>query len=144
MLECERRIECTGLLIYNDLLEDCDIFHCEKYDAMCSYVHLMQSLNGITFPDDCGYPVDPILVFEVDASWSLAHDLSYLRNIYEHMNDTSLPPRVRTKHATAWNIIRRRHKRLLDTLEANRFDPKAICEGDWSEATKRVAEGTGP
>jgi hypothetical protein len=142
--EHEKQIECTGLFIDNDLLEDCDIFHYAKYDEMCSYVYLMQSLNSITFPDASTYPIDPIMVFEVDLSWSLAHDFAYLRNIHGHMNNVDLPPRVRTKHATAWNFIRRRHRRLVDTLEASNFDPNSICRGDWSEAVARVADGTGP
>jgi hypothetical protein len=142
--ERERRIECTGLFIDNDLLSDCNIFRYDKYDDACSYVHLMQSLGRITFPDNSTYPIDPILVFDTDESWSLAHDFAYLSNIYRHMNDTDLPPRVRTKHATAWNIIRQRHKRVLDTLEAHDFHPNSICEGEWSEAISRVSEGTGP
>ena len=104
----------------------------------------MQSLNRITFPDDSTYPIDPILIFDVDGQWSLAHDFAYLKNIHRHMNDSDLPPRVRTKHATAWNMTRKRHKRLLDALESNNFDPQAICKGDWSEAIKRVEEGDGP
>lgn len=139
--ERSKHIECTGLFIDNELLSECDIFFCDKYDEACSYVHLMQSLNGIT---DSTYPVDPIMVFDVDASWSLAHDFAYLRNIYQHMNNTDLSPRVRTKHATAWNFIRRRHRRLVDTLEAHDFDPQAICKGDWSEAISRISLGTGP
>jgi hypothetical protein len=142
--EREKHIECTGLFIDNDLLDDCDIFHYDKYDEACSYVHLMQSLDGISFSDNSTYPVDPIMVFEKYASWSLAHDFAYLRNIYRHMNDTDLPSHVRIKHATAWNIIRRRHKRLVDTLEAHDFDPQAICKGDWSAAISRISEGTGP
>jgi hypothetical protein len=127
--EREKGIECTGLFIDNNLLDDCDIFYYDKYDDACSYVHLMQSLDGITFPDNSTYPVDPILVFETDASWSLAHDFAYLRNIYRHMNNTDLPPRVRTKHATAWNMIRRRHKRLVDTLEAHDLRPAGDLQG---------------
>ena len=92
--ERQKQIECTGLFIDNDLLDDCDIFHYDKYDEACSYVHLMQSLDRITFPDDSAYPIDPIMVFDVDASWSLARDFAYLHNIYRHMNDTDLPPRI--------------------------------------------------
>jgi hypothetical protein len=142
--EREKNIECTGLFIDNDLLQDCDIFHFEKYDDACSYVYLMQSLDDITFPDDSEYPVPRIMVFDVDLSWSLAHNFAYLHNIYRHMNDTDLPPRVRTKHATAWNFLRRRHKRLIDTLEANNFDPNSICRGDWSKEVARISEGDGP
>lgn len=134
--ERQKQIESTGLFIENELLDDCDIFHCEKYDNKCSYVHLMQALDSITFPDNSTYPIDPILVFETGLHWFLAYDFAYLNNIHRHMNDSDLPPRVRTKHATAWNIIRKRHKRLLDALEANDFDPQAICKGNWSEAIR--------
>jgi hypothetical protein len=99
--EREKQIECTGLFIDNKLLADCDIFQYDKYDDACSYVHLMQKLYYITFPDNSTYPVDPIMVFEVDIAYRLAFDFAYLRNIHRHMNDPNLPPRVRTKHATA-------------------------------------------
>src|SRR5439155_25627824 len=78
--ERETQIESTGLFIDNDILDDCDIFRYEKYDHSCSYVYLMQSLNGITFPDESSYPIDPILIFDVDGQWSLAHDFAYLKN----------------------------------------------------------------
>jgi hypothetical protein len=74
--EREKQIESTGLFIDNNILGDCDIFHFEKYDERCSYVYLMQSLDTITFPDDSGYPVDPILVFAQDGEWSLHMILS--------------------------------------------------------------------
>jgi hypothetical protein len=74
----------------------------------------------------------------------LAHDFVYLKNIHQHMNDSNLPPRVRTKHATAWNFIRKRHRGVLEALEASDFDPRAICKGDWTEALQRVEQTFGP
>jgi hypothetical protein len=136
----EKNIDCTGLFLDAPLLPDCDIFFYEQYDQNTYFIHLMQALNSLRFPE-VDYPIDPILVGE--AKWDLAYDFRYLRNIHRHMNDPDLHPRIRSKHAAAWNLIRRRYQAILDTLEAQDFDPRSISVFDWSDATRHldVAEG---
>jgi len=133
----EREIQCCGLFIENDLLSDCDIFHTESYDTKCHFVHIMQSLDSIRFPD-VTYPIDPILIKDVDLEWKMAENIVYLRAIHRHMHEVSLPPRVRTKYATTWHMIRSRHKALLDTLELSKFDPNSISKFDWTKAMERA------
>jgi hypothetical protein len=140
--EREKTIQCTGLFIDGALLPDCDIFHYKQYDGTSYFVHLMQSLDQTRYRD-VTYPLPRILIDSGGAEWFLAYDFTYLRNIHGHMNSTSLDPRVRIKHASAWNMIRKRHKLLLDTLENNGFDPRSICEIDWSEAMRRVGTKDG-
>jgi hypothetical protein len=135
----EKAIDSTGLFIDSSLLPDCDIFHYEQYDKDTYFVHLMQSLDQTRFPN-ATYPLHPILIEDTDGQWSLAYDFRYLKNIHGHMNNPALGSRIRAKHAAAWNLIRRRHKPLLDTLESNDFEPRAICDFDWSEAIKRIDE----
>jgi hypothetical protein len=133
----EREIQCCGLFIENDLLPDCDVFHTEPYDTKCHFVHLMQSLDSIRFPD-VTYPIPPSLIVDTDLEWELAENIVYLRTIHHHMHDVSLPPRVRTKYAMTWQMIRNRHKTLLDTLELSKFDPNSICDFDWTKAMDRA------
>jgi hypothetical protein len=82
----------------------------------------MRSLDSITFPDDI-YPIDPISIFDVDRQWSLAHDFAYLKNIHRHMNDSNLPPRVRTKHAHPKPCTQAAQKR---TSPDRRFVPETV------------------
>jgi hypothetical protein len=133
----EKNIDCTGLFLDAPLLSDCDVFFYEQYDQDTYFIHLMQALNSLRFPE-VDYPIDPIPVGE--AKWDLAYDFRYLRNIHRHMNNPDLHPRIRGKHAAAWNLIRRRYQPILGTLEAHDFDPRSISVFDWSEATQRLDE----
>jgi hypothetical protein len=139
----EKTIESTGLFIDRSLLPDCDIFRCEPYDDDCCFVHLMQSLDELRCWASGDYPIPVDMIEATGAEWFLAYNIKYLANVYRHMNNVSLSPRTRTKHASAWHMIRRRHKALLDVLEANDFNPRCISELDWSEPMRRVGTPDG-
>jgi hypothetical protein len=136
----EKTIDCTGLFIDAPILPDCAIFHYERYDAVTYFIHLMQSLDQTRFKD-VTFPLDPILIEE--SHWELAYDFRYLKNIYGHMNNPELEPRIRAKHSAAWNLIRRRHRPLLYTLEVNDFNPQSISNFDWAEAIRHVDSAHG-
>lgn len=138
----EKEIQCTGLFVADALLADCAIFQCEPYDKHCHFVHLMQALDAIRFAG-APYPLPRDLILGPGLEWQLAYDFTYLRNVHRHMNDTNLHPRARMKHLAAWQMIRKRHKELLDTLEQRDFDPRSISDFDWSEAMRRVGTPAG-
>jgi hypothetical protein len=131
------QIECIGLFIETHLLDDCDIFFTEPYDTQCHFVHLMQSLDLIRFEGE-GYPITPELIIPMGYEWELAYNFTYLKQIHRHMNDPGREPHVRVKYSSTWQMIRTRHKTLLDTLETNNFDPRSISDLDWTEAMSRV------
>jgi hypothetical protein len=135
-------IQCCGLFIENNLLGDCDVFQTEPYDVDCHFVHLMQLLDSIRFKD-VTYPISAELILPMGNEWLLAYELTYLRHIHGHMNDTNLSPRVRLKYAAAWQMIRKRHKALLDALEDNNFDPRSVSNFDWTEPMRRVGTPDG-
>lgn len=138
----EQTIQCTGLFIDRKLVPDSNIFQYEPYDHQCCFAHLMQSLDQ-TNSGGTPYPLPNASINATDIEYLLAYDFTYLRNIYGHMNDVSLAPSIRAKYAAAWGLIRKRHKLLLDTLEANNFDPRSICDIDWTEAMRRVGTTEG-
>jgi hypothetical protein len=138
----EKNIDSTGLFIDRKLLPDCDIFQYEPYDDECCFVHLMQSLDHIRY-QTADYPIPSDLIVPMGLEWFLAYDFTYLRNIHTHMNDTTMAPRIRAKYASAWGMIRRRHKGLLDTLESQSFDPRSVSDFDWTEPMSRVGTRKG-
>jgi hypothetical protein len=138
----EGEIQCCGLFIENDLLTDCDVFHTTPYDDKCHFVHLMQSLDHILLFEE-QLPIPPELIVAQGMEWFLAYDFTYLREIYNHMNNAALPPRVRVKYGSTWQMIRARHKALLDTLERNNFDPRCVSDFDWSKPMMRVGTKRG-
>jgi hypothetical protein len=138
----QSEIQCSGLFVENDIAGDFDVFHADPYDSDCRFVHLMQSLDRVSFAG-AEYPVPADLILPEGQEWFLAYDFTYLRNIYSHMNDINLPPRVRVKYGSAWQMIRKRHKVLLDVLEASNFNPRSISDFDWSEPMRRVGTSDG-
>lgn len=111
-----------------------DIFHTTPFDDDCHYVHLMQSLDDVSFRYE-DYPLDPILV--EDAADDVARHFVYLRNIHGHMTRESFPKDVRGKYVATWRMIEVRHGGLLRRLVEADFDPTAISKIDWSGAMHR-------
>jgi len=73
----------------------------------------------------------------------LAYDVTYLKNIYTHMCNTDLTPRVRVKYLSAWQMIRKRHRALLDVLERSNFDPRSVCDLDWNPLFAKIGTDSG-
>ncbi|MBB4398812.1 hypothetical protein [Bradyrhizobium sp. ERR14] len=99
----------------------------------------MQRLDDIS-GEHFTYPVDPIFIEPSGTEWDLAECFLYLENIHKHMNNMSMSPRIRAKYAATWQMIRARHQRLLDCLEAHNFDANAVSKMDWKKAVKRARQ----
>jgi hypothetical protein len=54
------------------------------------------------------------------------------------MNDMSLVPQVRVKYLSAWHMIQHRYRSVLDVLEGNGFNPRAICDIDWGPPFAKI------
>lgn len=148
LVECakkEKQIKASGVFIANALTQHSDVFHTTPYDDDCHYVHVMQRLDNISWPDfdKTDYPLDPILIDGTDLDWLIAYDIVYIKNVYRHMSDDILDGTVREKYSNTWKMIYTRHAALLDTLESANFDPNAICVHDWAEPMRRVSSPDG-
>jgi hypothetical protein len=138
----EHEIQCAGLFIENELVPYLGMFASDKYDESCHYVHLIEHLNSISFEENI-YPVDWNLISSGNLAEFLSYDMTYLKNIHAHMSDMSLPPRVRVKYLSAWQMIQKQHRTLLDVLERSNFDPRALCNVDWGPIFARVGTKQG-
>jgi hypothetical protein len=138
----ESEIQCTGLFIDDDVLPDCDKFFTTPFDSRCRFVHLMQSLENVGF-GNIPYPIPAGLFASGELARFLAYDVAYLGNVYTNVNRQSLPPRIRVKYLSTWQMIGTRHGALLDTLERNNFDPRSVVDLDWSEAMRSVGTAEG-
>src|SRR5271166_6218814 len=78
----EKNVVCMGLLMDNNLVKYSDIFKTSPYDASYHFVHIMQTLERISF-EEGEYPFDPILLYDNENLH--AYDFVYLRNIYSSM-----------------------------------------------------------
>ncbi len=138
----EREIQCAGLFIENELVPYLQFFTSDQYDEHCHYVHLMQRLHEISFEEN-NYPIDENLITPLGLELFLAYDIAYLRNIHSHMQNMDLPPRVRVKYLSAWQMIQKQHRPLLNVLEHAQFDPRAVCDMDWDPAFARIGTPRG-
>jgi hypothetical protein len=138
----EHDIQCTGLFMEDQLLKNSEVFLASRYDSKCHFVHILQTLDRVSFKE-AEYPIPEILVTAAGIEFLIAYDLVYLKNIHKHINDTSLSPQVRVKYLSTWQMIETRHKALLRVYERNGFDPRAICDFDWSDAMSRVGTDRG-
>jgi hypothetical protein len=73
----------------------------------------------------------------------LSYDIFYLKNIHKHMSNMDLPPRVRVKYLSAWQMIQKRHRPVLGLLEKRNFDPRAVCDMDWGPAFAKIGTEQG-
>jgi hypothetical protein len=149
LVECykkEKTIKAMGVFMANELVPYSDIFDTTQYDADCHFVHIMQTLDYVSGPnfEDATYPIHSAIIDGTDVHYLLAYDLAYLRNVYEHASDATLPEPVRLKYSNTWKLIHTRHGRLLDALVQGGFDPNSIVKFPWAEAMARVGtpEGT--
>ena len=60
----------------------------------------------------------------------LAYDLFYLKRLFECGHDKALPPTVRTKYLTTWEIYRQKYKGLCAALEETAFDFRKVIDID--------------
>src|SRR5712691_2297697 len=138
----EQEIQCTGLFVENDLVPYIGGFESDKYDEHSHYVHLTESLREIRF-EEGSYPVDWNLVGPMGREVFLSYDITYLKNIHTHMCNMDLAPRVRVKYLSAWQMIQKRHRPLLDVLERNDFNPRAPCDMDWEPSFAKIGTKEG-
>lgn len=138
----EKKINCIGLFMCNAVVPYCNIFETAKFNRMCHFVYIMQSLLRQSFHRQV-YPIDPSALIDTDEIWLLAYDIRYLETIYKHKNDLALEPRVRKKYESTWRMLQKKHGGFMDVLEQNRFDARAISNCDWSEALGRVGTKRG-
>jgi hypothetical protein len=138
----EREIQCTGLFIENDLLPYLGIFESDKYDEHCYYVHLIEYLRQVR-PEEGGYPIEWNLIGPTKLEKFLSYDITYVRNIHGHMCNMALPPRVRVKYLSTWQMLQMRHREVLDVLERSNFDPRSVCDTDWQTAFASIGTQNG-
>ena len=109
--------------------------------------HLYDKENGIWFVDTTRYLRTSSYSFLVgaqnldfscvqeeisttDCHSFVAHDLVYLRRLFEHGHDARLPPRIRIKYLQTWEFYRQKYKRLCSQFEQAEFDVTKVLNID--------------
>lgn len=132
----ESSIQAVGVFVDDTVKPHMNIFATQAYDRD----------KGIWFADTSTMLRD--MLFEgTDFSYAkleiiasgkeslLAYDFIYLKRLYEHGHDETLPPRIRTKYLTTWEIYRRSYPGLCHVLEEHEFVFEKVIDIDWKPFT---------
>ncbi|RXF69904.1 hypothetical protein [Hansschlegelia zhihuaiae] len=130
--EIEKTIKSTGVFLDAALSEHSDVFNLTKFDDNSYYMHIMQTLNSISFNYE-DYPIHAEHVTGPGIEGWLVYELTYLSRVFRYSNDQSLQEQVRVKHANAWKMISYRHPGLTKKLIETDFDFSHIVPIDWTE-----------
>jgi hypothetical protein len=115
-----RTLQRTGLFVEDGLVPYIGIFKSDKYNEHCHYVHLLRGLREFD-GEGASYPTSWSSFESMGDEVFLAYDFTYLKNIHTHMSDTKLESNVRVKYLSAWHMIQKRHRTVLDVLEKRQF-----------------------
>ena len=116
--------------------------------------HLYDQEKGIWFADTAkmlrgkGFEGTDFSYAQQDAIGSgneslLAYDLFYLKRLFECSHNEALPPTVRTKYLTTWEIYRQKYKRLCTALEEAAFDFRKVMDIDWKPFMDKIGRPDG-
>jgi len=132
----EKKIQAIGLFMDDKVVEYSNIFHLIPYEHNTHFVFTRQVLEDFyNFRRFRTYPISENFIEQTDEIWFLANDIVYLESIFEHKENMNLSDTVRTKHSATWNIYNERYPAFLAALEANKFNPKAICnKSNWEKS----------
>ncbi len=135
-------IQCIGLFMDNMLVPYSDIFETSSFDDECHYVAITQNLGRLSYKAN-EYPLHPDLVVETDLLYLANYDITFLKNIHTHMASDRFPRRIQRKYANTWGVLKKHFPVLLRVLERAQFDPRALCDVDWTDAMQRVGTNRG-
>jgi hypothetical protein len=135
-------IQCIGLFMDNMLVPYSDIFETKFFNDSCYHVAITQNLGHLSYAAKA-YPLHPDLLVETDLLYLVSYDITFLKNIYTHMNGDAFSQRIKRKYVNTWRVLKRHFPVLLRTLEKAQFNPRALCDVDWSDAMQRVGTDRG-
>ncbi len=145
LIECylrEKDIKCTGVFIDRKLSSYSDIFKLTKFDENCSFVHVMQHLDMISFKEDY-YPISGEELEATGMEWWVAYLLYYIKNLNDVMEQENLPKDISLKYSNTWKMIESKHSGLLKALRKFNFEFSRVIEMDWSEPMARIGTENG-
>ena len=140
----ESGIQAVGLFVDDTAKPHMYIFETHPYDADNGiwFADTATMLRGMFFDgDDFSYAKMDITSSGNEAL--LAYDFVYLKRLYEHGHDDTLPPRVRAKYLTTWEFYRQKYPGLCRTLEENGFQFEKVIDIDWKPFTDKIGTPDG-
>ena len=142
----EKNIQAVGLFVDKTVKPHMNIFKTHLYDQERA-IWFVDTATGLR---DCllegeGTDFSHVgeYIIETDGESLLAYDLLYLKRLFEHGHDTSLPPSVRMKYQTTWEIYRQKYKGLCKALEDAKFDFQKVIAIDWKPFIDRIGTPDG-
>ena len=137
----EKNIQAVGLFVDKTVQPHMNIFKTHLYDQERAiwFVDTATALrDSLLEGEGTDFSHVPAYISDTDGDWLLAYDLFYLKCLFDHGHDTSLPPSVRMKYQTTWEIYRQKYKGLCRALEDAKFDFQKVIDIDWKPLIDRA------
>jgi hypothetical protein len=137
--QTEKDIQAIGLFVDETANPFMDIFETHVYDEQKGlwFVETATALMDKFFNGtDFSYATEDIILTANESL--LAYDLVYLRQLFLHAHDYSLPPRARVKYQTTWEIYRMKYNGLCAALENANFDFKKVIPINWKPFLEQI------
>lgn len=127
-----KNIQAIGLFVDQTVKPHMDIFETHSYNEQSGiwFADTATSLKGKFFDgNDFSYAREDAILSGNESL--LAYDLYYLKQLFEHGHNKSIPPSVRTKYLTTWEYYRQKYKGLCTALEDAKFEFRKVIDIDW-------------
>jgi hypothetical protein len=137
--QTEKDTQAIGLFVDETIHPFMDIFETHIYDERKGlwFADTATALRDKFFDGtDFSYATEDMIMTANESL--LAYDLVYLRQLFLHAHDYSLPPTVRVKYQTTWEIYRLKYKGLYAALENANFDFKKVIPINWKPFLEEI------
>lgn len=142
--ETEKNIQAVGLFVDATVKPCMDVFKTNLYDEKKGlwFVDTAKMLEEKCLEGrDFNYAKEDAIATGTESL--LAYDLVYLKRLFEHGHDQSLPPTIRNKYLTTWEIYRQKYKGFCAALEEAEFKFEKVIELDWEPFIKKIGTPDG-
>jgi hypothetical protein len=140
--EVEKTLKCAGTFLDTSLEKHCDIFKFHRYSEQASFVHVMQSLDDVSFRYE-DYPITGEYVQATGMEPWIAYMFHYMKTVWTHSQNTQLDQGTRQKFQNTWLMLSKQHDGLCRKLVETNFDFKQVVELDWAPEFSKIGTEDG-
>lgn len=131
----ENNINGIGLFIDKNILQYNTIFKTTPFDSDLHFVFLMQSMEAL-YKFDYEVPIPRINIEDELVCYNIEWESKILKTIKKNI-DIQTDSKIRGKYLQTYYLYKRRYQKIIDILEENDFDYKALSpDADWKNAVK--------
>jgi hypothetical protein len=140
----EKNIQAVGLFVDKAVKPHMDVFSTTLYDDERGlwFADTATTLRNIGLEGD-DFALAKEYILSTGTENLIAYDFLYLKRLFEHSHDPGLPPRVRNKYLTTWEIYRQKYPGFCTSLERKQFDFEKVIGVEFDSSMKAIGTPDG-